>query len=104
MQLVTYRTGRCLQFISNSVLGLVDIYNILPSYVVEADTVKTFQKRLQELLRLAVNNGAPSWQMFFSPRNAIYNNALRDYFRWKGGVGSQSMDANTSSFFYETYI
>ena len=41
---------------AHSALGLADIYNLLPAYVVAARDVHTFQKRLQELLREAVKN------------------------------------------------
>ena len=49
-QLVSMRTGKFLDILSHSLLGLIDIYNLLPTYMVEASTVTEFQKRLQLLV------------------------------------------------------
>ena len=61
--------------------GLVDVYNLLPEYVVAAVDVHTFQKRLQELLRLAAPN-VPQWDRLFTPRVAMYDNPLRRFLGW----------------------
>ena len=56
-QLLSHRHGDFLQVVTHSVLGLVDIYNLLPQYVVNATTVKLFQHRLQELLKALITGG-----------------------------------------------
>ena len=55
-QLMTHREGKYLDIIKCSVLGLVDIYNVLPEYVVEAQTVHIFQRRLQEIVSTEATN------------------------------------------------
>ena len=94
-QLETFRKGRYLQMFSNSVFGLVDIYNLLPRYVVEATNVHMFQKRLQELLRIAARS-LPGWERLYSPRNAIYNNELRKFVDWDPGNTIGSADLATT--------
>ena len=58
--------------------------------------VHTFQKRLQELLRLA----APSvlqWDRLFTPRVSMYNNPLRGFLGWdpKNGIRNVPVDTAT---------
>ena len=79
-QLETYRTGKYLKVLTHSVLGLIDIYNLLPVYVVEGQTVKSFQQRLQQLLKVVAMDGMLGWRHLYSPRNIIFDNALRDSF------------------------
>ena len=59
-QLLTYRNGKFLEILTHSVLGLIDIYNLLPEYVVMSHTVKIFQHRLQELMKVVVTKGISS--------------------------------------------
>ena len=40
--LMPHRTGKILNVLSHSLLGLVDVYNILPKLVVDAATVSEF--------------------------------------------------------------
>ena len=42
-QLRSYRTGRYLDVVAHSLLGAIDVYNILPEFVVEANNVSEFQ-------------------------------------------------------------
>ena len=83
-QLLTFRTGKFLELVSHSVLGLVDIYNLLPEYVVCATSVKLFQHRLQELLIAAMSDGVLEWTTLFCPRKPLWNNELRRWQRWVG--------------------
>ena len=82
-QLETFRKGNFLDLVKNSILGLVDIYNILPTFIVEATTVKVFQTRLQRLMMEMAGNSSPSWATLFSPRAPLYNNQLRELYKWK---------------------
>ena len=61
----------------NSILGLVDVYNLLPAEVVQHVEVKKFQTELQGLLKLHAANGENQWEMLFSPRMELYNHPLR---------------------------
>ena len=76
LQLETYRKGKYLDLVKNSILGLIDIYNLLPQATVDETTVKGFQHRLQECLREEVRRGNDNWENLYSPRNAIWNNRL----------------------------
>ena len=81
-QLETHRNGRFLDIMSKSVLGLVDIYNLVPQFIVNATTVSEFQKRLQILTMELAETGTPGWQDLYSPRNTIWNHKLREMQDW----------------------
>ena len=81
-QLMTHRTGKFLDITSHSLLGLVDIYNLLPQYTVNATTVSDFQKRLQKMMMELASNNAPGWKDIYSPRNTLWNNRLRQMQEW----------------------
>ena len=83
-QIVSYRQGDFLQLVTHSILGLVDIYNLLPKYVVNAWTVKLFQHRLQELLKASVTDDVSNWKKIFSPRDPLFCHALRKWHGWEG--------------------
>ena len=82
LQLVSYRTAKFLDLISNSVLGLIDIYNLLPCFTVAATDVQEFQKRLQTLLKEMAKDGAHAWETLYSPRGVLHNNRLRKMYNW----------------------
>ena len=83
-QLISHRKGHFLEIVSNSVLGLVDIYNLLPAYIVSAPTVSLFQRRLQEMLVTCVREGEPEWWNMFCPRLTLHNHKLRKWRTWEG--------------------
>ena len=83
-QLVSHRRGNFLQLVAHSALGLVDVYNLLPEYIVMATTVRMFQRRLQELVKVAVQEEVQDWANLFSPRKALFNHELRRWRRWEG--------------------
>jgi hypothetical protein len=68
MQLEEYRNGDQTEYIRRSVLGLVTIYNLLPCFVVHAETVSIFQSRLQDVLKERALAGCADWAETFSPR------------------------------------
>ena len=82
-KLETHRAGGFLEVVKNSVLGMVDIYNILPAYVVDAPTVHLFQRRLQEIACIEATNEQRGWQCTYSPRNSIWNNRLHKWWNYK---------------------
>ena len=78
-QLVEYRdTGRKLEIMRRSLLGLVSVYNILPASAVSSVTVADFQCRLQDLLKEVAVQRHPQWQYLYSPRlNFAHHPLLR---------------------------
>ena len=62
----------------DSILGVIDVYNLLPQDVVEKTTVKDFQHRLQDMLREESQLAMGKWENLFSPRNDVWNKRLRD--------------------------
>ena len=60
-------------------LGLVDVYNLLPENIVAATDVSMFQTRLQRDLIHAAKGGVRDWQSLYSPRLTIYAHPLRRF-------------------------
>ena len=56
-QLLSHQGSRHLQMLSRSALGLVDVCNLLPQYVVEQKSVAAMQHELQMLLKFRAANG-----------------------------------------------
>ena len=83
-QLVTFRQGQFLDVLSNSILGLTDIYNLLPAFIVSARSVKVFQGRLQELMRSLAQGGDQKWDSIYCPRAPLHNHGLRVLHDWTG--------------------
>ena len=48
-----------------SLFGLVRVYNNLPANIVQANTVSSFQSRLQALMKASALNDVPSWSLRF---------------------------------------
>ena len=48
-----------------SLFGLVHCYNKLPQAVVDAESVKVFQAKLQGALRIYAESGESDWQLLF---------------------------------------
>ena len=96
-QLLSHRNGNFLESLRHSLLGLIDIYNLLPQYAVEADTVHIFQRRLQEILCSEGKNDIPNWQHTFSPRNSLWDNRLRKWTNYKRMHGDGPMHASNKN-------
>ena len=60
-------------------LGLVDVYNLLPANIVAATDVSMFQTALQKDLIHAAKGVINDWQQLYSPRLAIYAHPLRRF-------------------------
>jgi len=60
-----------------SALSLPPVYNMLPGYIVSADSVSSFQNRLQKLLLHSAQSGVESWDLLFSTRVSWLNHSLR---------------------------
>ena len=52
-----------------SLFGLVCVYNNLPAYVVQADSVKKFNGSLQDLMKKSASNDGPLWSLMFHSHN-----------------------------------
>ena len=77
-------TLRAQQFVTQSALGAVRLYNILPDFVVAARSAKKFQIRLSALLRCRVAAGHANWPSTFSWRCPLRNHSLRSMRDWCG--------------------
>ena len=86
-QIATFRSGTFLETTTHSILGLVDIYNLLPPAMVDTDNVHTFQAKLQALMKAqTATNG--EWELMFSPRRPLHSHPLR---RLMNGVNSTNL-------------
>ena len=54
--------------LQRTALGLPRVYNNLTAKVVRSNSVRDFQKALQNLVRQAVKNKVEDWQSLLSPR------------------------------------
>ena len=90
-QVVTYRTGSFLESTAHSILGLVDVYNMLPAGIVATDDVHAFQAKLQALMKLESSRNS-DWETMYSPRLALHNHPLR---RLMNGVCSTTGNGAT---------
>ena len=75
-QLQTYRTGRYLDVVAHSLLGAIDVYNILPAYVVDARDVSEFQNRLQQILKIGAAECHADWTTMLSNRHLMFRHPL----------------------------
>ena len=67
LQLQEYRGSQ--NFIKQSILGLVTVYNLLPARIVEGcKSVRNFQGALQQLVKDRATAGMEDWETTFSPR------------------------------------
>ena len=77
LQLEDPRKGVFPEMLRRSALGLVAVYNRLPTEVVLESTVKSFQTKLQELLKARATAGCDDWAQTLSPRVPLYRHPLR---------------------------
>ena len=72
-----FPNSRPADYVRNSLLGLVSVYNRLPAEIVEASgCVSSFQSALQALLEAKANGGCVDWRQTFSPRVPWYRHPL----------------------------
>ena len=74
-QLIEYHAGS-LEIVRRSVLGLIPIYNLLPQEIVDANSVRLFQRALSNLVKHRALSGFSNWQATFSPRIPIISHPL----------------------------
>ncbi len=75
-QLHEYRNGKHLDIVARSALGLASVYNLLPSEIVEAESVKRFQHLLQDFVRDCVRRDVVGWSHVFSSRHPLHAHPL----------------------------
>ena len=69
-------------------MGAVDVYNLLPQYVVVAGDVSTFQNRLQQLLKAAARETTFGWPTLLSNRHLIFRHPLHEFMGFEGPTSS----------------
>ena len=74
-----------LDILGDSILGLADVYNLLPECIVQEPTVKNFQSALQDLVKDAAIAKTTSWELMFSPRLPLHSHMLKKWFQWHRG-------------------
>ena len=77
LQLQTFRKGKFLETTGRSILGLVDIYNLLPQEFIDHIDVHEFQRELQSLLKIQAEKNHMEWEKHFSPRVRLHAHPLR---------------------------
>ena len=82
MQLITHRKGKFLDVLGVSILGLVDVYNLLPECAVQAKSVKDFQTLLQQLVKYAATWNISEWWNLLSPRHTLHLHPVNRWFKW----------------------
>jgi len=75
-QLHEYKDGFHNDYVSRSILGLVNIYNLLPWRVVAAEKVTIFQSALQNLVKEQAVIGFDRWADMLSPRIEVWHHPL----------------------------
>ena len=67
-ELHDWRDGSHTALLQRSALGLPRVYNHLPAEVVHRNSVRAFQKVLQDLVKKAAKNKEDDWQRLLKPR------------------------------------
>ena len=84
-QLESYRVGKFLDVASHSILGLVDVYNLLPPDVVNVRCVHKFQGMLQDIIKKRALRGDFDWENTLSPRLPLHLHPLREFIASSAG-------------------
>ena len=62
---MNFRKVKFLETTAKSILGLVDIYKMLPQSMVDAETVHDFQRKLQGMLKAQATSNMRDWGTIF---------------------------------------
>ena len=73
-KLIQQTPGR---LIRRSAIGLIPVYNLVPSWVVDTVSVKHFQRNLQEIVKQRAVSGCSDWQSSYSPRWPLVEHPFR---------------------------
>ena len=87
LQLRSMVDGAQKEITRRSLLGMIDVYNILPCSIVEqASSVKVFQSLLQQLTVTVATAGIDGWQRILSSRHPLHVHPLRKWWSWEQSV------------------
>ena len=75
---------RAQNFVLQSALEGVRLYNLLPDFAVAAPSVKEFQRRLGALVQYRAHAGCADWETSFCWRGPMRNRILRSMRDWAG--------------------
>jgi hypothetical protein len=81
--------GRCPNYLSKSILGLIAVYNLLPDYVVKASSVKLFQTNLSDLVKYLAVTGYEEWKSCLNRRSiarSVLPRITREAVRQRGAL------------------
>ena len=77
-----YDIGHHPNVIHRSILGLIPIYDQLPTALVQCRDIKQFQGGLQSIIKPRLTSGKPDWLHFYSPRVPRYERQLHLFHDW----------------------
>ena len=78
-QLQSHRQENFLEITAHSILGLADIYNLLPQRIVNNTCVHKFQRELQDLMKETATDRNLDWECMYSPRIPLHLHPLRRF-------------------------
>ena len=67
----------CPGLLRRSAFGLIRVCNLLPREVVATDSVKEFQRKVQDLVKAHAEGGDENWKRTVSPREPWWSHPLR---------------------------
>ena len=77
--LIDTHSGRPLDMYNRSIFGLVRVYNLLPEYLVNLNTVKDFQSGLQGIVKERALRNCNDWELTLSPRVPCHSHPLLNF-------------------------
>ena len=84
LQLLSMVDGRQKEITRRSLLGMIDVYNMLPPASVEqSSSVQMLQSLLQQLVLDAVMADTDGWQRILSPRHPLHIHPIRAWLMWQ---------------------
>ena len=87
LQLKSMIDGTQKEITRRSMLGMIDVYNILPCAIVDqSPSVQVFQSLLQQMVTEAATSDTDAWQRLLSSRHPLYMHPLRSWWRWEPNV------------------
>lgn len=72
LQVSEWSTGRDLEIMRRSALGMIRVYNLLPEEVVQQQDVKGFQTALTDLVRARIVAQDSRWKLLLSSRHRLF--------------------------------
>ena len=72
LQVSEWSTGRDLEIMRRSALGMIRVYNLLPEEVVQEQDVKGFQTALTDLVRARIVAQDSRWKLLLSSRHRLF--------------------------------